>query len=198
MPGVGLPRDLLLKRSEFIRDSEHNEHMAFVGKFQQVTSPVTAKGIEDTAIYLYNRLDVHLKEGMRLERAFRTALDERGTAIVFTAVTMTIGVGTWGLSPLKLQADMGVLLAFMFFLNMVGALFVLPALATYTLKPETYRLPAGEQLPDVTITAGKRFTPSADITITTGRRLSDDVREAVEALREKQAEQAREEAAKKK
>jgi (1->4)-alpha-D-glucan 1-alpha-D-glucosylmutase len=49
-------RDLLLKRGEFIRESEHSEHMAFVGKFQQVTSPVTAKGIEDTAIYLYNRL----------------------------------------------------------------------------------------------------------------------------------------------
>ena len=165
------------------------------------TLPVIALGVGvgvDYGIYLYNRLDVHLKEGMRLERAFRTALDERGTAIVFTAVTMTIGVGTWGLSPLKLQADMGVLLAFMFFLNMVGALFVLPALAAYTLKPEAYRLPAGEQLPDVTITAGKRFTPSADITITTGRKLSDDVREAVEALKEKQAELAREEEAKKK
>jgi len=49
-------RDLLLKRGEFIRESEHSEHMAFIGKFQQVTSPVTAKGIEDTAIYLYNRL----------------------------------------------------------------------------------------------------------------------------------------------
>jgi (1->4)-alpha-D-glucan 1-alpha-D-glucosylmutase len=49
-------RDLLLKRSEFIPESELGEHMQFVGKFQQVTSPVTAKGIEDTALYLYNRL----------------------------------------------------------------------------------------------------------------------------------------------
>jgi (1->4)-alpha-D-glucan 1-alpha-D-glucosylmutase len=49
-------RDLLLKRGEFIRESEHAEHMEFVGKFQQVTSPVTAKGIEDTALYSYNRL----------------------------------------------------------------------------------------------------------------------------------------------
>src|SRR4030095_1646302 len=32
------------------------DHMTFVGKFQQVTSPVTAKGIEDTALYIYNRL----------------------------------------------------------------------------------------------------------------------------------------------
>ena len=36
--------------------SERDEHMRFVGKFQQVTSPVTAKGIEDTAFYIYNRL----------------------------------------------------------------------------------------------------------------------------------------------
>jgi len=49
-------RDLLLKRGAFVADSERGEHMAFVGKFQQVTSPVTAKGIEDTALYHYNRL----------------------------------------------------------------------------------------------------------------------------------------------
>ena len=56
--------------------------------------------------------------------------------MVFTAVTMTIGVGTWVLSALKFQADMGVLLAFMFFLNMLGALFLLPALAAFLLKPQ--------------------------------------------------------------
>jgi (1->4)-alpha-D-glucan 1-alpha-D-glucosylmutase len=49
-------RDLLLKRVDYIPDTERDEHMRFVGKFQQVTSPVTAKGIEDTALYIYNRL----------------------------------------------------------------------------------------------------------------------------------------------
>jgi (1->4)-alpha-D-glucan 1-alpha-D-glucosylmutase len=48
--------DLLLKRASYISESSRDEHMGFVGKFQQVTSPVTAKGIEDTALYLYNRL----------------------------------------------------------------------------------------------------------------------------------------------
>jgi (1->4)-alpha-D-glucan 1-alpha-D-glucosylmutase len=48
--------DLLLKRAGYISESARDEHMRFVGKFQQVTSPVTAKGIEDTALYLYNRL----------------------------------------------------------------------------------------------------------------------------------------------
>ena len=37
-------------------EDERGEHLRFVGKFQQVTSPVTAKGIEDTALYVYNRL----------------------------------------------------------------------------------------------------------------------------------------------
>jgi (1->4)-alpha-D-glucan 1-alpha-D-glucosylmutase len=49
-------RDLLLKKADYIPDTERDEHMRFVGKFQQVTSPVTAKGIEDTSLYIYNRL----------------------------------------------------------------------------------------------------------------------------------------------
>jgi (1->4)-alpha-D-glucan 1-alpha-D-glucosylmutase len=49
-------RDLLLKKTDYVPESERDEHMRFVGKFQQVTSPVTAKGIEDTALYIYNRL----------------------------------------------------------------------------------------------------------------------------------------------
>jgi (1->4)-alpha-D-glucan 1-alpha-D-glucosylmutase len=49
-------RDLLLKRVDYIPESARDEHLQFVGKFQQVTSPVTAKGVEDTALYLYNRL----------------------------------------------------------------------------------------------------------------------------------------------
>ena len=101
------------------------------------TLPVIALGVGvgvDYGIYLYDRLEVHLEEGKDLGAAFFEALKERGTAMVFTAVTMTIGVGTWAFSALKFQADMGILLAFMFFLNMLGALFLLPALAAFLLK----------------------------------------------------------------
>jgi len=49
-------RDLLLKQADYIPESDREEYLRFVGKFQQVTSPVTAKGIEDTALYIYNRL----------------------------------------------------------------------------------------------------------------------------------------------
>ena len=50
---------------------------------------------------------------------------------MFTAVTMSIGVGTWAFSALKFQADMGILLAFMFLVNALGAIFLLPALACW-------------------------------------------------------------------
>ena len=102
------------------------------------TLPVIALGVGvgvDYGIYLFDRLEVHLEEGKELSAAFFEALKERGAAMVFTAVTMTLGVGTWAMSALKFQADMGVLLAFMFFLNMLGAIFLLPALATFLLKP---------------------------------------------------------------
>ncbi|MCM2328395.1 MAG: MMPL family transporter [Lysobacter sp.] len=102
------------------------------------TLPVIALGVGvgvDYGIYLYDRIEVHLEEGKGLATAFFEALKERGTAMVFTAVTMTIGVGTWAMSALKFQADMGILLAFMFFLNMLGAIFLLPALAAFLIKP---------------------------------------------------------------
>jgi hypothetical protein len=55
--------------------------------------------------------------------------------VLFTALTLGIGVGTWIFSDLQFQADMGILLAFMFILNMIGALLLLPALA-YWLMPK--------------------------------------------------------------
>ena len=42
---------------------------------------------------------------------------------------------TWVASPIKFQADMGLLLAFMFLWNMLGALILLPALAHFVLRP---------------------------------------------------------------
>jgi uncharacterized protein len=102
------------------------------------TLPVIALGVGvgvDYGIYLYDRIEIYLEEGKDLAESFFLALRERGTAMIFTAVTMTLGVGTWAFSALKFQADMGILLAFMFFLNMVGAIFLLPALAAWLLKP---------------------------------------------------------------
>ncbi len=101
------------------------------------TLPVIALGVGvgvDYGIYLYDRIEVHIEEGMDLRKVFFLALQERGTAMIFTAVTMTLGVATWVFSALKFQADMGILLAFMFFLNMLGAILLLPALGAFFLK----------------------------------------------------------------
>jgi predicted RND superfamily exporter protein len=58
---------------------------------------------------------------------------------MFTATTMSVGVGTWLFSALKFQADMGLVMAFMFIVNMLGALLLLPALAAVLLRPDARR-----------------------------------------------------------
>ncbi len=47
---------LLLQHQEGASPEDQVEQQRFVGKFQQVTAPVMAKGVEDTAFYVYNRL----------------------------------------------------------------------------------------------------------------------------------------------
>ncbi|MFQ5830642.1 MAG: malto-oligosyltrehalose synthase, partial [Candidatus Methylomirabilia bacterium] len=50
-------RDVLcLKFPEATTDADRLEQLTFVMKFQQLTSPIMAKGLEDTAFYRYNRL----------------------------------------------------------------------------------------------------------------------------------------------
>ena len=114
--------------------------MAYLGIGVKVaTLPVIALGVGigvDYGIYIYNRLEVMLIAGKTLQEAFFETLRSTGKAVCFTGITLAIGVGTWILSPIKFQADMGVLLTFMFLLNMLGALILLPALATFILKPQ--------------------------------------------------------------
>ena len=103
------------------------------------TLPVVALGVGigvDYGIYVYNRLAFFLKKGMDIREAYELTLATSGFAVLFTAITLTIGVMTWLFSPLKFQADMGILLMFMLFVNMLGALLLLPALASFMLKIE--------------------------------------------------------------
>jgi predicted RND superfamily exporter protein len=91
---------------------------------------VLAVGIGvDYAFYIYNRLQLHLAHGLGIEGAFKRALMEVGVATIFTAITLSIGIATWSFSALKFQADMGLLLTFMFMVNMLMAITLLPALA---------------------------------------------------------------------
>ncbi len=101
------------------------------------TLPVIALGVGigvDYGIYIYTRLEDFLKQGMSLSEAYYQTLKSTGKAVAFTGLTLGIGVATWTLSPIKFQADMGILLTFMFVWNMLGALILLPALARLLLK----------------------------------------------------------------
>ncbi|WAG81331.1 MMPL family transporter [Metapseudomonas furukawaii] len=100
------------------------------------TLPVIALGVGigvDYALYVMSILLGHLRQGASLSEAYYRALVSTGKVVMLTGITLAIGVGTWMLSPIKFQADMGVLLAFMFVWNMVGALVLLPALAYFLL-----------------------------------------------------------------
>ena len=121
--------------------------MALLGIGVKVaTLPVIALGVGigvDYGIYIYTALQEYLRQGEpRLRSAYFAALKSTGTAVAFTGLTLAIGVGTWIFSPIKFQADMGLMLTFMFFWNMVGALLFLPALAYLLCPRETEREPA--------------------------------------------------------
>jgi predicted RND superfamily exporter protein len=76
-----------------------------------------------------------LRAGDSLSAAYHRALQFTGRVVLLTGLTLALAVGTWAFSPIKFQADMGILLAFMFVLNMLGALVLLPALAHFLLRP---------------------------------------------------------------
>jgi len=95
------------------------------------TLPVIAVGVGvgvDYGIYIYSKLIEYLRQGKELPKAYYHTLKTTGRAVAFTGITLAVGVGTWAFSPIKFQADMGLLLAFMFLWNMLGALCLLPAL----------------------------------------------------------------------
>lgn len=96
------------------------------------TLPVIALGVGigvDYGIYILSTMNYRLKQGDSVQQAYLSALRERGSAVLFTGITLAVGVSTWVFSSLKFQMDMGILLTFMFLVNMLGAIIVLPALA---------------------------------------------------------------------
>jgi predicted RND superfamily exporter protein len=97
------------------------------------TLPVIALGVGigvDYGIYLYSRMETFLHRGLKLRAAYFEALKTTGTSVAFTGLTLAVGVGTWTFSALKFQADMGLLLMLIFIWNMIGALLLLPAIAS--------------------------------------------------------------------
>jgi len=101
------------------------------------TLPVVALGVGigvDYGIYIFSRFQSLLKEGHSIDDGYFTTLAISGFGVIFTGCALAIGVATWIFSPLQFQADMGILLTFMFLMNMLGAILLLPALAAWLLR----------------------------------------------------------------
>jgi predicted RND superfamily exporter protein len=102
------------------------------------TLPVIALGVGigvDYALYLVSIQLAQQRAGAPLREAYRHALRFTGRVVALVGVTLAAGVVTWAWSPIKFQADMGILLTFMFVWNMLGALILVPALSYFLLRP---------------------------------------------------------------
>lgn len=102
------------------------------------TLTVVALGVGigvDYAIYIYARMREAMGQGKTLSESYFIALKTTGIAIFYTALTLAVGVAMWIFSDLKFQADMGLMLTFMFVVNMIAAIVFLPALCRWLLRP---------------------------------------------------------------
>jgi len=103
------------------------------------TLPVIALGVGigvDYGIYILSTMAQRIRNGESVHQAYLAALTERGSAVLITGITLAIGVSTWFFSDLKFQVDMGILMTFMFLVNMLAAIVVLPALASVLWREE--------------------------------------------------------------
>ncbi len=93
--------------------------------------PVSALGVGvgvDYSVYFLARLKAERERQASFADAVSVTYQTTGLAIFYTVLTLSAGVLTWLPSALKFQADMGLLLGFLFLANAVGAMVVLPAL----------------------------------------------------------------------
>ena len=113
------------------------------------TLPVIALGVGigvDYALYVLSVMLAQMRRGATLAEAYHHALQFTGRVVMLTGITLALAVGTWAFSPIKFQADMGILLAFMFVWNMVGALVLLPALGVFLLPGGTRAILQGRMV----------------------------------------------------
>jgi predicted RND superfamily exporter protein len=109
------------------------------------TLPVIALGVGigiDYALYVLSVMLARMRAGDTLSQAYYHALLFTGKVVMLTGITLAFAVATWAFSPIKFQADMGILLAFMFVVNMLGALILLPALAHFLLPAKIFVKPS--------------------------------------------------------
>ena len=106
------------------------------------TLPVIALGVGigvDYALYLLSVQLAQQRKGLSLTEAYKKAVQFTGKVVALVGITLAAGVITWAWSPIKFQADMGILLTFMFLWNMIGALVLIPALSYFLLPTSVVR-----------------------------------------------------------
>jgi predicted RND superfamily exporter protein len=127
------------------------------------TLPVIALGVGagvDYALYLLSVQLAFQRDGVPLREAYLRSLHFTGRVVALVGLTMSAGVITWIWSPIKFQADMGILLTFMFLWNMVGALVLIPSLSHFLLRRVGARKFEAGSAPTSPPTAGETKVPS--------------------------------------
>ncbi len=112
------------------------------------TLPVIALGVGigvDYALYLLSVQLAQQRKGVPLAEAYKRAVQFTGKVVALVGITLAAGVVTWAWSPIKFQADMGILLTFMFLWNMLGALVLIPALSYFLLPTSAFRKAAAPE-----------------------------------------------------
>lgn len=125
------------------------------------TLPVIALGVGigiDYALYILSVTLAQIRAGKSLSEAYYSALLFTGKVVMLTGLTLAVGVITWVFSPIKFQADMGLLLAFMFVWNMLGALILIPALAHFLLDPARRQAATTSAAPPASAGADTNYT----------------------------------------
>jgi uncharacterized protein len=107
------------------------------------TLPVIALDVGigvDYALYLLSIQLAQQRAGASLAVAYKRSIQFVGKVVALVGITLAAAVVTWAWSPIKFQADMGILLTFMFLWNMIGALILIPVLSHFLLRtPEQAR-----------------------------------------------------------
>jgi predicted RND superfamily exporter protein len=106
------------------------------------TLPVIAVGVGvgvDYTLYVLSVMLAGIRQGMSLGEAHRRTLLFTGKVVLLAGAILAAAVSVWFFSPIKFQADMGVLLAFMFVWNMLGTLILVPAFAHFLLQTPRFK-----------------------------------------------------------
>jgi predicted RND superfamily exporter protein len=101
------------------------------------TLPVVALGIGlgvDYTFYIVDGIREELHHSSDVEAAILKSLRSAGRGVLITALTLITSVGLWSFSSLRLQADMGLLIALWLFISAFSALFIMPAIV-YVFRP---------------------------------------------------------------